>query len=102
MRPRTSGFCGRNGHDGFGAAHIFEAVIRAHGDGVLTRTKIRYAELVIFFWRVADAARGRAENPISAIDAILRAFDAGGGISRDEFHGYRGGCRRISIVSQAS
>ena len=68
----------------FCAADVFEAVVGADGDGVFARGEAAQREFVVFARGVADVPDWREENPVAAVDAVLRAVDAAGGIARSE------------------
>ena len=83
----TATACARHVHDRLRAADIVKAIEGAHRNRMFTRREcLGQREFVPFFERVADTADWRDQNPIAAIDAVLRAVDAAGCVARDEFH----------------
>src|SRR6266581_3265652 len=86
---RISWFRRRNGEGGFGAANIFEAVVGAHRNRILSRresNEIAEREFILLFWRIADGTLGRDQNPITTIQTILGALDVGRSITRRELN----------------
>lgn len=75
------GFGGGDECGGFCAADIFEAVVRAHGNGMFTIVFCRrgpekgHCELVVLLTRVTYISNGSDKNPVAAIDTVLSAFD---------------------------
>src|SRR5690349_2109210 len=70
----------------FGAADVFERIVRSDGDGVFARRKSGGdGEFVALFESVADVSNGCDENPVAAVHAVLGAVNAAGRVAREEF-----------------
>src|ERR1700674_1331081 len=79
-----SGFCGGHGEGGVRAAHILEAVVSAHCNCMLPGRQGRRAEAVLRDKRVAYTCARSDENPVAAVQAVLRTLDRRGCIARGE------------------
>src|SRR6516165_659629 len=63
---------------GFSGPYIFEPIVSAHGNGVLSGVKAANGEGKGFRSEVANAVGWTDQNPVAPVDAVLCFVDAAG------------------------
>ena len=61
--------------------NVFEVVVDADGERMLAGSQCRHAKVVVFDRSIANSGARRSQDPVAAIQAVLRTVDCGSAIA---------------------